>query len=55
MRNIRGGRAVVTGAASGIGRAIALALAREGVHLFLRDIDAPARSRLSRPKPAPLA
>jgi 3-oxoacyl-[acyl-carrier protein] reductase len=42
MRNIRGGRAVVTGAASGIGRAIALALAREGVDLFLVDIDAPA-------------
>jgi 3-oxoacyl-[acyl-carrier protein] reductase len=42
MRNIRGGRAVVTGAASGIGRAIAMALAREGVDLILLDIDAPA-------------
>jgi 3-oxoacyl-[acyl-carrier protein] reductase len=31
---------LVTGAASGIGRAIALALAREGADLFLIDIDA---------------
>lgn len=39
MRQLRGKRAVVTGAGSGIGRAIAIALAREGVHLFLIDID----------------
>jgi len=39
MRTIRGKRAVVTGAASGIGRAIALELAKEGAHLFLIDID----------------
>ena len=39
MRRIRGRKALVTGAASGIGRAIALALAREGADLFLLDID----------------
>jgi len=39
MREIRGKKALVTGAASGIGRAIALELAREGVALFLVDID----------------
>lgn len=39
MRIIRGKRAMVTGAASGIGRAIALALAGEGANLFLVDID----------------
>ena len=39
MRTIRGKKALVTGAASGIGRAIALALAREGATLYLVDID----------------
>jgi NAD(P)-dependent dehydrogenase (short-subunit alcohol dehydrogenase family) len=33
--------AVVTGAASGIGRALALALAREGARLVLADLDEP--------------
>ncbi len=41
MREIRSRRALITGAASGIGRAIALALAREGARLCLVDIDAP--------------
>src|SRR5436309_8567186 len=39
MKVLRGKRALVTGAASGIGRSIALALAREGVDLYLVDID----------------
>jgi 3-oxoacyl-[acyl-carrier protein] reductase len=39
VRTLRGKRALVTGAARGIGRAIALALAREGVELYLVDID----------------
>src|ERR1041385_1414131 len=39
MKVIRGRRALVTGAANGIGRAIALALAEEGADLFLIDID----------------
>lgn len=39
MKTLRGRTAFVTGAASGIGRAIAIALAREGVHLVLSDRD----------------
>jgi 3-oxoacyl-[acyl-carrier protein] reductase len=42
MRIIRGKKAMVTGAASGIGRAIALGLAKEGTDLFLIDIQADA-------------
>jgi NAD(P)-dependent dehydrogenase (short-subunit alcohol dehydrogenase family) len=37
--NLRGRTAVVTGAAGGIGRAIAISLARRGCHLALADID----------------
>jgi 3-oxoacyl-[acyl-carrier protein] reductase len=40
MKILRGRTAFVTGAASGIGRAIAIALAREGVNLVLTDRDA---------------
>ncbi|MFN0018519.1 MAG: SDR family NAD(P)-dependent oxidoreductase [Pirellulaceae bacterium] len=39
MHSLRGKRAFVTGAASGIGRAIALALAREGADVCLLDIN----------------
>jgi short-subunit dehydrogenase len=39
MRTLRGKRAVVTGAASGIGKAIAKELAKAGCHTYLLDID----------------
>jgi len=39
MRTLSNKTALVTGAASGIGRAIAIKLAREGVNLFLLDVN----------------
>lgn len=40
LMTLRGRTAVITGAGSGIGRAIAMSLAQRGCHLALADIDA---------------
>ena len=40
MKSFNGRVAAITGAASGMGRALALALAREGCHLALADKNA---------------
>lgn len=45
MLTLQGRTAVITGAAGGIGRGIALALARRGCHLALADIDDAALAR----------
>jgi NAD(P)-dependent dehydrogenase (short-subunit alcohol dehydrogenase family) len=45
LLNLKGRTAVVTGAAGGIGRAIAVSLARRGCHLALADIDDAALAR----------
>jgi 3-oxoacyl-[acyl-carrier protein] reductase len=39
MRNLRDKRVLLTGGASGIGRALTIAFAREGAHVFALDID----------------
>jgi len=39
MKNLRNKTAVITGAASGIGRSLAIELAREGCHLALADLN----------------
>jgi NAD(P)-dependent dehydrogenase (short-subunit alcohol dehydrogenase family) len=41
MKELKGKVAAVTGAASGLGRAMALAFANEGMHLALADVDGP--------------
>ncbi|HWB50666.1 MAG TPA: SDR family NAD(P)-dependent oxidoreductase [Stellaceae bacterium] len=41
MNEMQGRSVIVTGGASGIGRATALLLAREGAHVFIGDIDEP--------------
>ena len=42
MERLRGKRAIVTGAGSGIGRAIALRLAEEGARVVISDVDGDA-------------
>lgn len=53
MLNLAGRTAVVTGAAGGIGRAIATSLARRGCHLALADIDDAALARTATEIAAP--
>ena len=45
IRDLRGKKSFITGAASGIGRATAIAAARDGAELFLTDIQAQALER----------
>jgi NAD(P)-dependent dehydrogenase (short-subunit alcohol dehydrogenase family) len=45
VASLSGRRCFVTGAASGIGRATALAAARQGADLYLTDIDAAGLER----------
>jgi NAD(P)-dependent dehydrogenase (short-subunit alcohol dehydrogenase family) len=47
MEGLAGKRALVTGGGSGIGRSIALKLAREGCDVGLIDIDAPAANAVA--------
>lgn len=47
MKRLEGRTAVITGAAAGIGRATALALAREGMHVVLADLDEAGLLRVS--------
>lgn len=48
MKTLRGKIAAVTGAASGLGRAMALAFAREGMHVALADVDASGLTQTER-------
>ena len=47
ITSLRESKCLVTGAASGIGRAVAIAAASEGAALFLTDIDAAALDRVA--------
>ena len=38
MKKLKGKNCVITGAASGIGRSLAIGLAKEGMNLFISDI-----------------
>jgi short-subunit dehydrogenase len=48
MKHLHGKKALVTGAASGIGRAIAVELARHGTHVYLLDINEPELAQTAR-------
>jgi len=48
MKELKGKTAVVTGAGSGLGRAMALAFAREGMNLALADVDEAGLSETKR-------
>lgn len=48
IQQLRGKVAVVTGAASGIGRALAARLVREGMHVVIADFDAAALARTAK-------
>ncbi|GAA3238639.1 SDR family NAD(P)-dependent oxidoreductase [Actinocorallia longicatena] len=45
MKDFRGGTAVITGAASGFGRATSLALAERGMRILAADLDLPGAER----------
>jgi NAD(P)-dependent dehydrogenase (short-subunit alcohol dehydrogenase family) len=55
VRSLRGKTAVITGAASGIGRALAERLARERMRLVLADIDGRALREVARRLPGAMA